>query len=396
MFEEDSLRTQHLPFFNALYEGSEVGYGAMCNYTLRNEKSSNSSVTNLALDPPSPTTSTFSLAGLTNRANRSSTLLTSREAKRLSLQSNQSRSFTKTDSPYGPSPQQKGYKTFFPGVYEYNFELPIDNNSPETTKLPLASVKWQLEALVERSGTFKQNLQGFKEIPVIRSPSEDSLELVEPISISRKWEDQLYYEIMISGKSFPIGSKIPIAFKLMPLAKVQIHKIKVYISENVEYTAKNKKITRREGIRKILIFEKSAGKPLSKENQASEVRIIRGGEQPPEARAHSRDYVMSQRLAEAQRRDVEPEPLPDQTDNMLGDIDLGLPNLLGSTELEVDVQLPTCEMMEKDRTKRLVHDCTWKNVDVHHWIKVRLLLVQVQRCDTNDITDCHAHIEIGC
>jgi len=57
-------------------------------------------------------------------------------------------------------------------------------------------------------------------------------------------------------------------------------------------------------------------------------------------------------------------------DNMLGDIDLGLEQFLGQTEIEMNVQLPTCEMMEKDRTKRMAHDCTWKNVDVHHWIKV--------------------------
>lgn len=357
-----------------MYEGSETGFGAMCNYVLRGEKSANSSVTNLALDSPDHA-SGFSLPGITNRSSRSSTLLSSKEQKRLSLQSNQSRSFTKSESPYGPSPQQKGYKTFYPGIYEYNFELPIDNNSPESLKLHLASVKWQLEALVERAGTFKPNLQGFKEIPVIRSPSEDSLELVEPISISRRWEDQLYYEIMISGKSFPLGSKIPIAFKLMPLAKVQVHKIKVYVSENIDYYAKNRKVTRRENQRKILLFEKAAGKPLAKEYQPSEVRIMRGGEQTTEERAHNREYAQNQRRFEANQTGIEAEPLPDQTDNLLGDIDLGLPNLLGSTELEIDVQLPTCEMMEKDRTKKLTHDCTWKNVDVHHWIKVIPLIL---------------------
>jgi hypothetical protein len=63
-------------------------------------------------------------------------------------------------------------------------------------------------------------------------------------------------------------------------------------------------------------------------------------------------------------------PLPEPTDNLLGDIDLGLENFWVATEMEMNVQLPTCETMEKDRTKRLVHDCTWKNVNVHHWIKV--------------------------
>jgi hypothetical protein len=371
LFEEESLRTQVLPFFNALYEGSETGYGTMCNYVLRN-KSASASVTSLSsTDLPSPSHQTgFSLPGIGNRSSRSSTMLSGKDIKRLSLQSNQSRSFQKGDSPFGPTPQQKGFKLFYPGIYEYSFELPIDNNSPETTKLPLASVTWQLEVIVERSGTFKANLQGFKEIPVIRSPSEDSLELVEPISISRNWDDQLHYEIMISGKSFPLGSKIPIAFKLTPLSKVQVHKLKVYVSEGIEYYTSDRKVHRKDITRKILLLEKSAGKPLGKEYPGSDVRILRGGEPSPEERLTRRELARARRAQEAAASGSEPAPLPEPVDNMLGDIDLGLEQFLGQTEIEMNVQLPTCEMMEKDRTKRMAHDCTWKNVDVHHWIKV--------------------------
>jgi len=306
---------------------------------------------------------------MSNRSSRSSTMLSAKEVKRLSLQSNQSRSFQKGDSPFGPTPQQKGYKVFHPGVYEYSFEIPLDNNSPETTKLALASVTWMLEVLVERAGTFKPNLQGFKEIPVIRSPSEDSLELVEPISISRKWEDQLHYEIMISGKSFPLGSRIPIAFKLTPLAKVQVHKLKVYVSESIEYFTSKRNVTRRDVQKKILLLEKSAGKPLGKEYSGSEVKILAGGEQTPEERTRRRETALRYRERELRRGHQLP-PLPDQTENILGDIELGLEQFWGQTEIEMNVQLPTCEMMEKDKTKRMHHDCTWKNVDVHHWIKV--------------------------
>jgi len=302
---------------------------------------------------------------LGNRSNRSSTVISSKDAKRLSLQTNQSRSFQKGESPYGPTPQQKGFKLFPPGVFEYSFELAIDNNSPETTNLQLALVKWQLECLVERAGTFKPNLQGFKEVPVVRSPSEDSLELVEPISISRKWEDQLHYDIMISGKAFPLGTKIPIAFKLTPLAKVQVHKLKVYVSEHIEYFTSNKKVTRKDVTRKILLLEKIAGKPLAKEFYPSDVKVLAGGELPPEKRAEAR-----QSAQRARDRNHDPTPLPDPADNMLGDIDLGLEHFWGATEIEMNVQLPTCEMMEKDRLKRLNHDCSWKNVNVNHWIKV--------------------------
>lgn len=368
-FEEESLRTQVIPFFNALYEGAENGYGTLCNYALRS-KSVITSVTNLSstsVDRPSTLTqSGFSIPGIGARTSRPSSILSSKEVKRLSLQSNQSRSFQKGDSPFGPTPQQKGYKIFHPGIYEYSFELPIDNNSPETTNLPLASVVWQLEALIERAGAFRANLQGFKEIPVVRSPSEDSLELVEPISISRTWEDQLHYEIMISGKAFPLGTKIPIAFKLTPLSKVQIHKIKVYASETLEYYTTNRKVQRKDTQKKILLFEKQAGKPLAKEFAGSEVTFTRGGEAMPEARERSRQHAQWLRINHGDNT-----PLPEPSDNLLGDLDLGLESLWGETEMEAMVQLPTCAMMEKDRSKKLHQNCTWKNVSVYHWIKVR-------------------------
>ncbi|CAG8956170.1 hypothetical protein HYFRA_00012087 [Hymenoscyphus fraxineus] len=397
--EESSLRCQVLPFFNALYEGSENGYGTHCNYAFR-DKSANSSVTNLTSlsntsdMPNSPHTSVFSLPALTSRSNRSSTLTSAKELKRLSLQNNQSRSFQKGDSLFGPTPQQKGYKLFHPGVYEYSFELPIDNNSPETIKLPLASVVWMLEAVVERAGTFKSDLQGFKEIPVVRTPSEDSLELVEPISISRKWEDQLQYEIMISGKSFPLGSKIPIAFKLTPLAKVQVHKIKIYLTENIEYFTNNRRVTRKDASRKLLLLEKVAGKPMdSKQFVGSEVNVLAGGELSAEDRANARQNAERRRQYEARQVGMEPEPLPEPSENLLGDLNLGLEQFWGQTEMEMNVQLPTCEVMEKDRSKRLVPDCTWKCVSVHHWIKI---IMRISRADADDPTGKkRRHFEIS-
>ncbi|ESZ96405.1 hypothetical protein SBOR_3237 [Sclerotinia borealis F-4128] len=373
-FQEESLRTQVLPFFNALYEGSEVGYGTQCNYYLR-DKSGTTTIT--ALDSSSSGIST--LLGARSRAN---TLMSSKESKRLSLHNNQSRSFQKGDSPNGPTPQQRGYKTFHPGVYEYNFEIPIDNNCPETTKLPSATITWQVETLVERAGAFRANLFGVKEVPVIRTPTIESLELVEPISISRNWDNQLHYDIMISGKSFPIGSRIPIAFKLTPLAKVQVHKIRIYITESIDYTTSDRTVTRKDkSLKKILLLEKLAGKPLAKEYKSSEVRVLRGGELSVEDRALARAAAQKERERVAVQFGRDPEPLPEQSENILGDIDLGLDHFAGSTELEMSVQLPTCEMMEKEKSKRINHDCSWKNVRVHHWFKITM---RISRSDPDD------------
>src|SRR6201999_2787560 len=93
------------------------------------------------------------------------------EHKRLSLQVNQSRSFSKGESPNpGPTVAQRGYRTFSPGDYIYNFELPLDSRIPETIDVELGSVKYELEATVERSGAFRANLTGFKEVTLIRAP----------------------------------------------------------------------------------------------------------------------------------------------------------------------------------------------------------------------------------
>jgi len=368
MHEEQTLRTQSLVFFHAVQEMMwETEYGNQCTFTLkklplqhsslRHSLYSNNSNTSLHLQPK----------------NRHSTSLTAKELKRLSLQSVNSRSFGKGDSPLANQVQAKGYKVFMPGTYEYAFELPIDHSQLETTKLQYGSVKWELETTVERAGAFKPNLHGTKEVSIVRLPDQMSLEMTEPISISRQWEDQLYYDIMISGKSFPIGTKIPIAFKLTPLAKVQVHKLKVFVTESIEYWTNDRRVTRKDGGRKILLLEKTAGKPLDKQFSASEIRVLSGGELRPDQREDARQSATARRAAEAARANAAPAPLPEVSENLLGDLDLGLETFWGSTEIEMNVQIPTCETMAREKILRLHPDCSWKNVNVFHWIKVSFI-----------------------
>ncbi|KAI0541818.1 hypothetical protein GGR58DRAFT_528263 [Xylaria digitata] len=369
--EEVSLRTQVLTFFHATHETWETEFGNQCTYSLRRCTES----TNRA--PSIPASSTLSPA-----LNLGSSLnLTSRDYKRLSLQSVQSRSFGKGDLQSVEVAQPKAYKIFYPGKYEYSFELPIDHHQLETTKLQFGSVKWELEAIVERAGAFKPNLHGSKEVRIVRVPDQLSLEMTEPISISRQWEDQLHYDIMISGKSFPIGAQIPIAFKLTPLAKVQVHKIKVFVTESVEYWTNDRRVTRKDPGRKILLFEKAAGKPLDKQYASSEIRTLSGGELSPDQRHDARADAQRRRGLEAFMNHTTPQLLPEASDNILGDLDLGLESFWGPTEMELNVQIPTCEQMAKDKNVRLHPDCSWKNVNVYHWIKI---VMRISRLDPED------------
>lgn len=84
---------------------------------------------------------------------------------------------------------------------------------------------------------------------------------------------------------------------------------------------------------------------------------------------------------DAQRTHTLPEPLPEPSENLLGDLDLGLETYWASTEMEMNVQMPTCEMMAKDKAMRLHPDCSWKNVNVYHWMKI---VMRISRLDPED------------
>ncbi|KAF2649268.1 hypothetical protein K491DRAFT_611167 [Lophiostoma macrostomum CBS 122681] len=362
-FEEvDNIMSHTWPFFNAQFPTAETSTGAD-HVQLQKNTSSN-------LAPPTRT----GLFG--NSPNSSSTNLNSKEAKKLALSVNQSRSFGKGESSSnGPSVAQKGYRTFNPGEYLYNFELPLDSHLPETIDVELGSVKYELEATVERAGAFRANLVGTKEITLIRAPSEGSLEQVEPIAISRSWEDQLHYDIVISGKSFPLGAQVPIAFKLTPLAKVQCHRIKVFVTENIEYFCANKRVHRMEPVRKVQLFEKRADGPPTSTFPGSTMRIVSGGGVP-----------YDQRAAASRGESVQVQ----DPSNLLGDLN-GDANI-GPTEMEFNVQLPSCHnLKDKDKQSRLHFDTTYQNIQVHHWIKI---VMRLSKPDQNDPTK-RRHFEIS-
>jgi hypothetical protein len=369
-FEETNTNMSHTwPFFNAQFPTAETGTGADHVELFK-------SSADVRSDLAAPRNrSSLDILGR-NPARHSQVNLSTRELRRLSLQVNQSRSFGKGDSPAGgPTVAQKGYRTFQPGDYVYNFELPLDSHLPETIDVDLGSVKYELEALIERAGAFKTNLVGTKEVMVIRTPAEGSLEQVEPIAISRNWEDQLHYDIVISGKSFPLGAQIPIAFKLTPLAKVQCHRIKVYVTESVEYYCSNRRVHRMEPTRKVELFEKRADAPPKSQFPGSTMRIISGGGVPYDLRA-----------AAARGEDI---PLPDST-NLLGDLE-GERNI-GPTEMEFNVQLPSCAAAKsKDTGARLHFDTTYSNIQVHHWIKI---VMRLSKPDATDSTK-RRHFEIS-
>ncbi|CAK7568581.1 MAG: hypothetical protein SEPTF4163_006576 [Sporothrix epigloea] len=381
-FEEEILRTMNHTCFNAMHGTWRSPYGDTASYELKQSSAEKPITSGLFKFTAANSDTLFAPSGVS-----------AKDIRRLSLQQVQSRSFTKDESPSVQATHAKGYKVFHPGTYEYPFEFPMDHHQLETIKLPFGSVKWEIEGCIERAGAFKLNLHGRKEISVIRVPDQMSLETVEPISIARTWEDQLHYNIVVSGKSFPIGGTIPIAFKLMPLAKVQLHKLKVLVTESTEYWNNSKSVTRKDPGHKILLFEKTAGMPIDPKFAGCSIRFTSGGEQTLEERAEARATAIRRREREARQSNTSVQPLPESTENMLGDLDLGLEALWGATELEMHVNLPTCKDMALDPAKRLHPDCSWRNATVYHWIKV---VLRISRRDPDDPTGRRRrHFEIS-
>ena len=350
--ENDILRSQNQTVFNAIHGQWDGPYGNMCEYELKHQsEDSFSAIINRLTQGPHVASDSSSIASG----------ITSKEIKGFALDKVQARSFEKGDSPLVHPTQAKGYKIFHAGTYEYNFEFPIDHHQVETIKVPHGSVKWHVEAMIERAGAFKPNLHGKKEVSIVRIPDLLSLETVDPIALSRAWEDQMFYEVCISGKSFPIGGKIPIAFKITPLAKVQVHKIKVFITETIEYRASHKDITRKETSKKLLMFEKAAGQLISPRFRHSDFRFVSGGE--------------SNGVSEELRRSTS------RASNLLGNLDGGDEAFWTSTEVEMNVNIPTCNQMENDPKIVLYPDSSWRNAHVTHWIKVQM---RVSRIDPED------------
>lgn len=114
-----------------------------------------------------------------------------------------------------------------PGTYTFPIGFAIPGNSPPSLSCAFGSVSWYLKAEAHRPGTFTTKLQSRRDVILIACPED--IDDAESIIVERIWDTQLQYMISVSGKSFYIGGTIPIQFKLMPLTKMKIYQIAVWL-----------------------------------------------------------------------------------------------------------------------------------------------------------------------
>ncbi|SCV00174.1 LANO_0F05578g1_1 [Lachancea nothofagi CBS 11611] len=218
---------------------------------------------------------------------------------------------------------------FQPGDYVYGFEQTIPLSCPESITASFGSVEYYLMASIERSGAFKSNIHARLPVSMIRSPSDSSVEETEPIAISRDWEDQLHYDIVIASKDIVLDAFLPIAFRITPINKVTLHRIRIYLTETMEYYCKNKKVHRLEPTKKFLLAEHKA---------------------PP-----LEDLPNGASAAKAKN---------------LGNLLLDEYGDLVSKEFEYQVFIP-----ERLNVQQRIHpDTSYQNIKANHWIKICLRL----------------------
>ncbi|KAL0955875.1 hypothetical protein HGRIS_002074 [Hohenbuehelia grisea] len=147
-----------------------------------------------------------------------------------------------------------GWKEFKKGTYTYPISFQIPGHSPPTLQCSFGSVVWRLKATAHRPGAFHTKLTTSREVNVISSPDNDDTEDTENIIVERQWDDQLQYFICISGRSFYIGGTVPVQFTLMPLTKLKIYRISVYIEERIDYYTHMRRIARTDPINRVLLL----------------------------------------------------------------------------------------------------------------------------------------------
>ncbi|CAK7902967.1 arrestin-related trafficking adapter 6 [[Candida] anglica] len=238
---------------------------------------------------------------------------------------------------------------FIPGDYIYNFEHAIHPSTPESCKVTFGECSYYLEANIVRPGTFKSNVTVRHPVNIVRILASNNLEENEPIVITRDWEDQLQYDIIIGSKSVILNSYIPLGFRFVPLwGKVALHRIRVYLSENLEYYCHNKKVHRTEPGKKYLLLEHKAKKGKSLLSKS-------GG---------------------CQEDDENEEPDADEEEVL-------------PRELEFQVYVP---QVLKEKFHHEIHpDTSFTNIQAHHWMKICL---RISRIDPNN-PEKRKHYEIS-
>lgn len=147
------------------------------------------------------------------------------------------------------------HSQIFPvGSRSYNFEFTIGSWLPETTHTRYGTVKYELEAIVERPGLLKPTVRRSLEVPVIRTPAEDAPDLSLSRQVLGSWNDRLLYSFQVAGKAFSLGSYIPISVALHASGEVVCREVRIFVTEYVKHYRKNGSLHYFQPVKDVLLF----------------------------------------------------------------------------------------------------------------------------------------------
>jgi hypothetical protein len=223
------------------------------------------------------------------------------------------------------------HRVFEPGLYTYDFTLVLSSQYPGTIEVGPSSVKYQLQVAVERAHSFRARLSRTREVILIHTPPEDSLEMVEPIAVDGRMGNHLHYNIAVLGKMFPLGTRIPIQYRLTPSDGARCHSITISILETVEYYGANRVAHYAKCSRKVQLAKEQVGQLISALPGSTSSAILKSIDENTKAGA------MCDRSCEG--------------------------------ETQLDLQLPSC-FHSNDILRGLHYDTTGENIQVKHSIQV--------------------------
>jgi arrestin-related trafficking adapter 3/6 len=183
--------------------------------------------------------------------------------------------------------KQARAKSYDPGVYVMNFELPLDSSIPETINLPLGSVSYHLtaSALTETSSI---PACCSKEVILIRIPCACSLELSEPYGVHGS-QHGLRYSFGLFAKSVAIGGRVPLSMRIASIPEVSWERITVSMIEDVRYSTRDGLAQREQSRTKAILMEKRAATLQDPVRQRAVRRISTTGEKLRHAHAAAAD-----------------------------------------------------------------------------------------------------------
>lgn len=236
-------------------------------------------------------------------------------------------------------------KEFKKGTYTYPISISLPSNLPPTLHADFGFNRYVFKVNVVRSGALTPNLIAEREITLIHAPDEDALDETDSIVVERCWEDVLSYMVVFSGKSFPIGQKIPLWLKLVPLGKVKIHRILATLEERTDYFAKGRRVARHEVPRKWTLLK------LAQTSGTAPILPIM---------SDSADALDQSPIAPLARAAAGEDAASDKIPSIL--------DPTGPWELATDLLIPACGTTRIN----LSTNHTKSNIAVHHMIRLAI------------------------